>query len=66
MSVTISELIKQIEELRRELVNIKDGKAYTDPDVLTASQKLDHVLNEYQKLVEINRKHLVDKNQSVV
>jgi hypothetical protein len=51
----ISELIKQIEELRLDLVTIKEGRAYTDPDVVTASQKLDEVLNKYQEFV-INNK----------
>lgn len=55
MSVTIDELIKQIEVLRLELVNIKVGRAYTDPDVVTASQKLDEVLNKYQELVKFNK-----------
>lgn len=49
MSVTINELIMRIEELRLELVRIKVGKAYTDPEVVAASQKLDEVLNIYQE-----------------
>lgn len=55
MAVTIDELIKQIEALRLELINIKVGKAYTDPDVITASQKLDMVLNKYQELMRLNK-----------
>lgn len=55
MSITIDELIKQIEALRLELVNIKVGRAYTDPDVVTASQKLDVVLNKYQEFVKLNK-----------
>ena len=55
MSVTIDELIKRIEELRLDLVRIKVGRAYTDPDVVTASQKLDVVLNKYQELVKPNK-----------
>lgn len=54
MAVTIDELIKEIEALRLELINIKVGRAYTDPDVVTASQKLDVVLNKYQELVKLN------------
>lgn len=54
MSVIIDELIKQIEELRLDLVRIKVGRAYTDPDVVAASQKLDDVLNKYQELVKLN------------
>ena len=54
MSVKINELIKQIEELRLALVRIKVGRAYTDPEVVTASQKLDEVLNKYQELMKQN------------
>lgn len=55
MSVTIDELIKRIEELRVDLVRIKVRRAYTDPAVVTASQKLDDVLNKYQELVKLNK-----------
>lgn len=51
MSV-IRGLIKQIEELRTDLVRIKVGRAYTDPEVVIASQKLDQVLNQYHELVD--------------
>ncbi|MGC7871332.1 Spo0E family sporulation regulatory protein-aspartic acid phosphatase [Desulfosporosinus sp. SYSU MS00001] len=47
----IDELIKQIEELRLNLINTKEGRAYTDPVVVTASQELDEVLNRYQELL---------------
>lgn len=52
MSVTIKELIKQIEELRLDLVRIKVGRAYSDPDVVAASQKLDEALNKYHELIK--------------
>ena len=51
MSETIDEVIKQIEELRLNLIKIKEGKAYTDSEVVTASQRLDQVLNRYQELI---------------
>ena len=51
VSVTIEQLIKRIEELRLDLIRIKVGREYTDPEVVTASQKLDDVLNLYQELV---------------
>lgn len=51
MSETIDEVIKQIEELRLNLIKIKEGKAYTDSEVVTASQRLDRVLNRYQELI---------------
>jgi len=54
VSVTMKQLIKQIEELRIDLIRIKVGKEYTDPEVIIASQKLDDVLNIYQELINLN------------
>jgi len=51
VSETIKEIIKQIEELRLSLIQIKEGKSYTDTEVVTASQRLDQVLNKYQELI---------------
>ena len=56
MSVTIKELIEEIEELRKNLVNTKVGRSYSDPNVVTASQKLDGVLNKYQELVKLKER----------
>ncbi|SPF35917.1 Spo0E like sporulation regulatory family protein [Candidatus Desulfosporosinus infrequens] len=47
----INELIKQIEELRMNVINTKEGRAYTDPVVVAASQKLDDALDRYQELL---------------
>ncbi|AFQ46245.1 aspartyl-phosphate phosphatase Spo0E family protein [Desulfosporosinus meridiei] len=58
----LEEIMKQIEELRLSMVRIKDGKTtLTDQEVITASQMLDAVLNEYYKVL----KSLVDKNKGV-
>jgi hypothetical protein len=46
------EIAKQIEVLRAKLLEIKDGKDLTDPEVVTASQMLDAVLNEYYKMLK--------------
>ncbi|HZK55426.1 MAG TPA: aspartyl-phosphate phosphatase Spo0E family protein [Desulfosporosinus sp.] len=54
MSV-INELITQIEKLRLDLIRIKEGRAYTDPEVVKASQKLDEVLNKYQDFLKDNK-----------
>ena len=51
MSETIEEIILQIEELRQNLIKIKEGRAYTDPEVIAASQALDKVLDKYQELI---------------
>lgn len=44
----LEELIKQIEELRINLIKKKEGKSFTDPEVLAVSQELDAVLDKYQ------------------
>ncbi|AET67612.1 Spo0E like sporulation regulatory protein [Desulfosporosinus orientis DSM 765] len=51
MSETFDELIKQIEGLRLNLVKMKEGRAYTDPEVIKASRALDEVLDKYQELL---------------
>ncbi|MDQ7092954.1 aspartyl-phosphate phosphatase Spo0E family protein [Desulfosporosinus sp. PR] len=47
----IEELLKRIEELRLKMIRIKEGKAFSDPEVLAASQDLDAVLDDYQEML---------------
>ena len=51
MTETIEDLIRHIEELRRNLIKIKEGRTYTDPEVIKASQELDQVLDKYQEII---------------
>ena len=51
----LEELIKQIEELRLRMIKIKEGRSYTDPEVITASQELDAVLNKYHEMMMKNK-----------
>lgn len=51
MSETFEDLVKQIEELRLKLIKTKEGRSYTDLEVIEASQALDEVLDKYQELV---------------
>jgi len=44
----LKKLIEQIEGLRAKLIKIQEGKYFTDPEVVAASQDLDVVLNKYQ------------------
>ena len=37
-----------IVKLRSHMIKVKEGKSYSDQEVIKASQKLDVVLNEYQ------------------
>lgn len=55
MAQTFNDLIKHIEELRLQLIKMKEGRAYTDPEVVAASQALDEVLDKYQELLLKNR-----------
>ena len=49
----LEEIMKQIEELRQSMIKIKEGKtSFTDQEVITASQMLDAVLNEYYKVLK--------------
>lgn len=47
----LDELLKHIEELRLSMIKIKEGKSFTDPEVIAASQMLDGVLDRYHELL---------------
>ena len=47
----IEELIKRIEELRLNMIKAKEGRSYTDPEVVATSQALDDVLDKYQEML---------------
>ncbi|MBP2632613.1 MAG: Spo0E like sporulation regulatory protein [Firmicutes bacterium] len=48
----LEEVLKSIEELRGKLNKIAEGRKLSDPQVVSASQMLDALLNEYQKLMK--------------
>ena len=51
---SVSELIElqeMIETLRTKLHTISQGKSLTDPELIRASQELDVLLVEYQKMI---------------
>ncbi|OBR90277.1 MULTISPECIES: aspartyl-phosphate phosphatase Spo0E family protein [Clostridium] len=49
----IEEILQKITELRKELENlIEQKKNLIDPEVVVASQMLDSILNEYNKIVK--------------
>jgi len=52
----IEELIKRIEELRENMIKVKEGRSYTDPEVVATSQALDDVLDKYQEMLMIKSK----------
>lgn len=47
----IEELVNRIEELRLNMIKAKEGRAYTDPEVVATSQELDDVLDKYQEMI---------------
>lgn len=49
MESQIARLLKFIEETRKELNQLGMYKPLTDPEVINLSQRLDLLLNEYQK-----------------
>ncbi|HOJ78847.1 MAG TPA: aspartyl-phosphate phosphatase Spo0E family protein [Bacillota bacterium] len=51
MSCDIDALKQQIQELRQKLKEIAENKSFTDPEVVGASQMLDVLLNEYERLL---------------
>lgn len=52
--VKLEELLRDIEILRVKLHEIAEGKNFSDPEVVYASQMLDEILNIYQR--EFQRK----------
>lgn len=50
--MSLEKLLLQIEELRQQLHAISEGKDLTDPEVVSASKKLDVALNEYYRLLK--------------
>ena len=48
----LKELVREIEHLRSKMIKIKEGKYYSHPEVVAASQELDFVLDKYQEMQE--------------
>ena len=44
-------LIKEIEILRSKMIELKEGRYYSHPEVVAASQDLDIVLDKYQVML---------------
>ena len=53
----LEDVLKSIEELRNKLNKLKTGVKLTDPEVVSSSQMLDALLNEYQKLMNKKTNH---------
>ncbi|WP_407313765.1 aspartyl-phosphate phosphatase Spo0E family protein [Desulfosporosinus sp. SB140] len=53
----LKEIMKQIEELRLSMIKMKEGRDFTDQEVVTASQMLDAILNEYYKMLKQKTDH---------
>ncbi|BBI34624.1 aspartyl-phosphate phosphatase Spo0E family protein [Cohnella abietis] len=51
MTKNLEELLRQIEQMRHELHELINSKSFSDQEVVVASQMLDSILNEYQRLL---------------
>ncbi|BAH08023.1 aspartyl-phosphate phosphatase Spo0E family protein [Clostridium kluyveri] len=59
--VKIEDILREIEALRVELVEaIENKKNLLDPDIVRESQKLDLILNEYNKMIEQKMQNVKD------
>ncbi|GED14745.1 aspartyl-phosphate phosphatase Spo0E family protein [Aneurinibacillus migulanus] len=47
----MEELLRKIEELRRQMLQTAEERSLADPEVCRISQRLDHYINEYLKAV---------------
>lgn len=47
----VQEVEDIIDKLRMRLHETASGRSFTDPEVVKASQELDKMLNEYQRLL---------------
>ena len=47
----IEELLKQVEELHLSMIQIKENKSLIDQEIITESQILDIILNNYQEVL---------------
>lgn len=50
--MSLEKIMKQIEELRAEMMLLAKDRELTDPEVVAASKMLDAVLNEYYRLLQ--------------
>jgi|GEM_PF-1732356 len=59
--VKIEDILREIEALRVELVEaIENKKNLLDPDIVRESQRLDLILNEYNKMIEQKMQNVKD------
>lgn len=56
MAKELDNLLQQIERLRQDLHALIADKSLTDPEVVSASQMLDAVLNEYERFLSKRNK----------
>lgn len=57
MAKELDNLLQQIERLRQDLHTLIANKNLSDPEVVSASQMLDAVLNEYGRILSKRNKN---------
>lgn len=55
MESQIKQLLEIIEDMKIDLNQLGSCKPLTDPDVVNLSEKLDKLLNQYYKMLNIRR-----------
>ncbi|MNC10939.1 Spo0E like sporulation regulatory protein [compost metagenome] len=51
----MEEVILRIEELRLELNKLATYRLLSDPELIDASQRLDKLLNQYQRMLQLRK-----------
>jgi hypothetical protein len=52
----LDELSKEIEKLMKKLIEVSEGKSFSDEAVVKVSQELDILLVKYQRILNPNKK----------
>ena len=60
----LKDLNKEIEYLRSKMISITEGKYFSHPEVVAASQDLDAVLDKYQVMLQKYKRK--EKGRSMV
>ncbi|MDQ6600174.1 aspartyl-phosphate phosphatase Spo0E family protein [Bacillus salipaludis] len=54
MNITVNALLSNIEKTRLEMILLAHQFGYSNPHVVQCSQKLDLLLNDYSKKINMN------------
>jgi FtsZ-binding cell division protein ZapB len=52
LSMEIEEIMKEIEELIIKMISLKEGKAKSDPGVITVNRELKEFADNFQEMIK--------------